>query len=55
MMVSNGKQTFWALGYTKLFQRFNPLSPHVALKHHFATLKIHLIFLQQSVLDRKFP
>ena len=32
----------------------NPLSPHDALKHHFTSLKTHLILLQQSVLERKF-
>ena len=34
---------------------FNPLSPHDALKHHFASLKTYLIFLQPRVLERKFP
>ena len=34
---------------------FNPLGPHDALKHHFTSLKTDLIFLQQSVLERKFP
>ena len=34
---------------------FNPLSPHDALKHHFASLKTDLIFPQQRVLERKFP
>ena len=33
----------------------NPLSPHDALKHHFTSLKTDLIFLQQRVLERKFP
>ena len=33
----------------------NPLSPHDALKHHFTSLKTDLIFLQPSVLERKFP
>ena len=33
----------------------NPLRPHDALKHHFTSLKIHLIFLQSRVLERKFP
>ena len=33
----------------------NPLSPHYALKHHFTSLKIDLIFLQQRVLEGKFP
>ena len=32
----------------------NPLSPHDALKHHFASLKADLIFLQQRDLERKF-
>ena len=35
--------------------RFNPLSPHDALKHHFTSLKTDLISLQQRVLERKFP
>ena len=34
---------------------FNLLSPHDALKHHFTSLKIDLIFLQLRVLKRKFP
>ena len=34
---------------------FNPLSPHDALNHHFTCLKTDLIFLQPSVLGRKFP
>ena len=29
----------------------NPLGPHDALKHHFTSLKTHLIFLQLSVLE----
>ena len=33
----------------------NPFSPHDALKHHFTSLKADLIFLQQRVLERKFP
>ena len=33
----------------------NPLSPHDALKHHFTYLKTDLIFLEQRVLERKFP
>ena len=33
----------------------NPFSPHDALKHHFTSLKTDLIFLQQRVLERKFP
>ena len=38
-----------------MFKKFNPLSPHDALKHHFTSLKTDLIFLQQRVLERKFP
>ena len=34
---------------------FNPLILHDALEHHFTSLKAHLIFLQQRVLERKFP
>ena len=34
---------------------FNPLSPHDALKHHFISLKTHVIFLQQWVLECIFP
>ena len=34
---------------------FTPLSPRDALKHHFTSLKIDLIFLQPRVLERKFP
>ena len=37
--------------YTIIIQRFNPLSPHDALKHHFKSLKTDLIFLQQTVLE----
>ena len=33
----------------------NPFSPHDALKHHFTSLKTHLIFLQQRVLEQKLP
>ena len=29
----------------------NPLSPLDALKHHFTSLKTHLIFLQLGVLE----
>ena len=32
---------------------FNPLSPHVASKHHFTPLKTDLIFLQLGVLEAK--
>ena len=32
----------------------NPLSLHDALKHLFASLKTHLIFLQPRVLERNF-
>ena len=34
---------------------FKPLSPHDALKHHFTSMKTDLIFIQQRVLERKFP
>ena len=40
-----------AMVYTQVFQRFNPLSPHDALKHHFTSLKKYLIFLQPGVLE----
>ena len=33
---------------------FNPLSPYDALKHHFKSLKTHLIFLQLGVSEWKF-
>ena len=33
----------------------NPLSPHDAIKHHFTSLKTHLIFLQRRVLEWTFP
>ena len=36
-------------------RHINPLSPHDALKHHFTSLKTDLIFLQQRILERKFP
>ena len=42
MMISNWK-TLVFMVYTTIFQRFNPLSPHDALKHHFASLKNDLI------------
>ena len=32
----------------------NPLSPHDELKHHFTSLKTHLIFLQPRVLEQNF-
>ena len=41
--------------FYKIIQRFNPLSPHDALKHHFTSQKIHLILLQLEVLEWKFP
>ena len=37
------------------YKHINPLSPHDALKHHFTSLKTQLIFLQQRVLEQKFP
>ena len=37
------------------FSPVNPLSPHDAIKHLFTSLKTDLIFLQQRVLERKFP
>ena len=39
----------------RIFTLFTPLSPHDALKHHFTSLKTDFIFLQQRVLERKFP
>ena len=38
-----------------LIYLFNPFSPHDALKHHLTSLRTDLIFLQQRVLERKFP
>ena len=38
-----------------LTKRFNPLSHHDALKHHFESFKTNIIFRQQRVLERKFP
>ena len=40
-----------------LIRLVNPVSPHDALKHHFTSLKTHLIiiFLQPRLLKRKFP
>ena len=35
--------------------KFNPLSPHDALEHHFTSLKTNLIFLQLGVLEQKIP
>ena len=32
----------------------DPLSPHDAIKHHFASLKTDFISLQPRVLERKF-
>ena len=40
--------------YINMFKRFNPLSPHDALKHHLTSLKIDFIFLQPRVLEREF-
>ena len=37
------------------FSHINPLSPHEALKHLFTSPKTESIFLQQRVLERKFP
>ena len=39
--------------HTEIFL-FNPLSPLVALKHHFTFLKTDLVFLQQRVSERNF-
>ena len=35
------------------FEDINPLSPHDALKHHFTSLKTHLISLQPRILKTK--
>ena len=32
----------------KIYQRFNPLSPHDALKHHFTSLKTDLFSYNQG-------
>ena len=37
--------------FKKTYQRFNPLRPHDALKHHFTSLKTDSIFLQPRVLE----
>ena len=50
MMISK-KKPFGLYGLYKKCQRFNPLSPHNALKHHFTSLKTDLILLQQRVLE----
>ena len=34
--------------------KINPLSTHDPIKHHFISLKTHLILLQLRVLERKF-
>ena len=39
------KKCLASMVYTKIWQRFNPLSPHDALKHHFTSLKTDLLFL----------
>ena len=54
MMISNCKKPSVSMVYTTTFQRFNPLSPHDALMHHFTYLKADLIFLQPMVLERTF-
>ena len=36
-------------------EQVNHLSPHDALKHHFKSLKTHLIFLQPRVSEWKLP
>ena len=48
-MYDDFKLTKTLLVYLKTFQRFNPLSPHDALKHHFTSLKTILIFLKPRV------
>ena len=35
--------------------KFNLLSPHDTLKHHFKSVKTDFIFLQLRVLERKVP
>ena len=48
------KKPICFLVYIETFQRFNPLNPHDALKHHFTSLKtgfIFLFFLQLGVLE----
>ena len=52
MMISNFKKPLVSMVYTEVIQR---LINHNPLKHHFTSLKTDLIFLQQRVLERKFP
>ena len=54
--MGRGTETHFRVGedLNSVTQRFNPLSPHDALMHHFTSLKIDLIFLQPRVLERKF-
>ena len=55
MMILNRKNPLVCMICIKVFQRFNPLGPNDALKHHFTSLKTDLTFLKQRVLERKFP
>ena len=45
-VVNHGSETQLQVG-----ENFNPLSPHNALKHHFTSLKVNLIFQQLGVLE----
>ena len=56
-VVGRGEGTQLQVGgkINYLTKRFNPLSPHDALKHHFESIKTNIIFRQQRVLERKFP
>ena len=47
MIISNWRKPFGLKQNQN--QRFNPLNPHDALKHHFTSLKTDLIFLQLRV------
>ena len=46
---------YWSNTFWELKRMLNPVSPHDALKHHFKSLKTHIIFLKPRVLERKFP
>ena len=45
----------WKQSDTYGIRSFNHLRPHDALKHHFTSLKTHLIFLQIRALEWKSP
>ena len=55
--TTSGQRPCWSKSWPRPFggRRFNPLSPHDVLKHHFRSLKTDLISQQLRILKWKFP